>query len=79
MYVKNNEAIYFDGFGVEYVPKEIKKFIANKDIETNIIIIQAYDSIICGYFYILFIDFMFKGKTLNEITNLFSPRDFLKK
>ena len=23
---KNNEVIYFDSFGVEYIPKEIKKF-----------------------------------------------------
>ena len=35
--------------------------------------IQAYDSIMCGYFYIGFIDFMFAGKTLTEFTNLFLP------
>ena len=34
---------------------------------------QAYDSIICGYFCIEFIDFMLK-----EHTNLFSPNDFEK-
>ena len=43
---------------------------------TNIFRIQAYDSIICGYFCIGFIDFMFKAKTLTEYTNLFSPNDF---
>ena len=48
LYVKNDEVIYFDSFGVEYVPKEIKKFIGNKDIKTNIFRIQAYNSIICG-------------------------------
>ena len=31
-----------------------------------------------GYFYIGFIDFMFKGKTLTEFTNLFSPNNFEK-
>ena len=31
-----------------------------------------------GYFYIWFIDFMFKGKTLTEHENLFSPNDFKK-
>ena len=31
-----------------------------------------------GYFCIGFIDFMFKGKTLTEYTNLFSPNDFKK-
>ena len=32
----------------------------------------------CGYFFIGFIDFMFKGKTLTEFTNLFSPNNFEK-
>ena len=76
LYIKNNEVIYFDSFGVEYVPKEI--FIGNKDIKTNLFRIQAYDSIMCGYFCILFIDFMFQGKSLVDFTNLFSPYDFLK-
>ena len=37
-----------------------------------------YDSIICGYFCIEFIDFMFKRKTLTDFTNLFPPNDFKK-
>ena len=78
LHSKNNEVIYFDSFGVEYIPKEIKKFIGKKDIKTNIFKIQAYDSIMCGYFCMLFIDFMFKGTTLNDFTNLFSPYDFKK-
>ena len=45
----------------------------------NIFRIQGYDSIICGYFCIGFINFMFKGKTLNDYTNLFSLDDFEKK
>ena len=49
-------------FGVEHIPKEIKAFINNKNIITNIFRIQAYDSIMCGYFCIGFIDFMLKGK-----------------
>ena len=32
LFVKNNEVIYFDSFCVEYIPKELKKFIRNKDI-----------------------------------------------
>ena len=32
----------------------------------------------CGYFCIAFIDFMFKGKSLTEYTNLFSTNDFKK-
>ena len=40
--------------------------------------IQAYDSIMCGYFCIGFIDFMLKGKSLLEYTNLFSPNEYKK-
>ena len=32
----------------------------------------------CRYFCILFIEFMFKVKTLNDFANLFSPNDFKK-
>ena len=78
LYVKNNDITYFDSFGVEHIPKEIKAFIKNGNIKTNIFRIQAYDSIMCGYFCIGFINFMFKGKTLTEFTNLFSPSNFKK-
>ena len=50
LHVKNNEVIYFDSFGVEHVPKEIKEFIGHKNIKTNIFRIQASNSIMCGYF-----------------------------
>ena len=36
MYVNGNNVTYFDSFGVEYIPKEIKKLIGNKSITTNI-------------------------------------------
>ena len=32
----------------------------------------------CGYFCIGFIDFMLKGKSLPDYTNLFSPNDYEK-
>ena len=78
--------IYFDSFGVEHILKEIKTFIIrtsssalhNKNIKTNIFRIQAYDSIMCGYFCIGFIDFMLAGKTLTKYTNLLSPNNFKK-
>ena len=54
------------------------KFIARKKIITNIYRIQAYDSIMCGYFCIGFINFMFNGKSLTDYTNLFSPNDLKK-
>ena len=76
LHVNNNDVSYFDSFGVEHIPKEIKIFINNKNFKTNIFRIQAYDSVMCGYFCIWFIDFMFKGKTLTEYTNLFWPNNF---
>ena len=39
---------------------------------------QAYDSILCGYFCIGFIDFMLKIKILLEYTNLFFPNEYKK-
>ena len=78
LYVRSNDISYFDSFGVEHIPKKIKEFLKNKSIKTNIFRIQAYDSIMCGYFCIVFINFIFKGKTLTEFTNLFSPYDFKK-
>ena len=45
LYVKNNEVIYFGSFGVEHAPKEIKKLIGHKDIETNMFRIKADNSI----------------------------------
>ena len=78
LYVNANNIVYFDSFGVEYIRKEIKKFIGNKNIITNIYRIQAYESIVCGYFHIGFIDFMLKGRSLPDYTNLFSPNDYEK-
>ena len=77
LYISNN-CIYFDSFGVEHIPNEIKQFIGNKDIISNIFRLQAYDSIMCGYFCLAFIDFMLAGKTLLQFTKLFSPYDFRK-
>ena len=49
-----------------------------KKIKASTFRIQAYDSIMCGYFSIEFINYMLKGKTLFDYTNLFSPNDFKK-
>ena len=58
LYALNNNVTYFDSFGVEHIPKEIKIFIDKSIVVTNIFRIQAYDSVMCGYFCIGFIDFM---------------------
>ena len=76
LYVNNKTIMYFDSFGVEHIPKEIMKFIGNKNIITNIFRIKAYDSIMCGYFCIGFINVMLNGNSLTDYTSLFSPNDF---
>ena len=76
LYVNNKIVTYFDSFGVEHIPKEIMKFIARKKIIGNIYRTQAYDSIMCGYFCIGFINFMFNGESLTDYANLFPPNDF---
>ena len=72
LYVNNNNNItYFDSFGVENIPTEIKIFINNKNIKPNIFRIQACDSIMCGYFCNGFIGFMLAGKSLLNLQIIF--------
>ena len=78
LYVSNKSVTYFDSFGVEQIPKEIKKFINNKNIIANIYRVQNYDSIMFSYFSIGFISYMIMGKSLTDFTNLFSPNNFKK-
>ena len=63
-------------FGVKHIPNKVKQFIGKKNITTNIYRIQEYDSIMCGYFCIRFINFMLTDKSLTDFTNLFSPKKF---
>ena len=78
LFCSRSEIIYFDSFGVEHIPEEIKEFIGNKSIKANIFRIQANNSVMCGYFCIRFIDFTLAGKKLIDFTDLFSPYDFDK-
>ena len=73
-----SEIVYFDSFGVEHVPEEIKEFAGNKNIIANIFRVQANNSVICGYFCIGFIDFMLADKKLTDFTISFSSHDFEK-
>ena len=61
LYVNIKTATYFDSFGIEHIPKEIRVFIGDKDIISSICKIQSYDSIMCGYYCIGFTDYMLKG------------------
>ena len=78
LFCNRNEIVYFDSFGVEHVPEKIKKFVGNKNITANLFRVQANNSVMCGYFYTGYIDFMLAGKKLTDYTNMFSPYDFKK-
>ena len=78
LFCNRNEIIYFDSFGVEHVPEEIKEFVGNENIKANIFLVQANDSGMCGYFCIGFIDFMLAGKNMTDFTSQFPPHDFKK-
>ena len=64
--------MYFDSFGIEYIPNKIK----DKSIIHNIFRIQSDNTIMCGFYYIAFIEYMIAGKGLLDYTNLFSPNDY---
>lgn len=55
-----------------------KKFVINKNITANSCRIQTYGSPMCRYCCIWFIDFMSKGKTSLDYTNLFPPDEYKK-
>ena len=71
MYVNGSRVTYFPSLGAKKISKEITKLISSRNIITNAFRIQAYDLIMCGYFYIGSIGIMFKDKSLHE--SLFSP------
>ena len=73
LFCNRSKTVYFDSFGVEHVPGEIKEFVGNKNIITNIFRVQANDSVMCRYFCIGFIDFMLASKKLTYFTNMLSP------
>ena len=78
LFCKKNEIVYFDSFGVEHVPEEIKEFIKNKNIKANIFRVQSNNTIACSYFCIGFIDFMLADKKLTDFMSMFCPHDFEK-
>ena len=73
IFVNSTEVIYFDSFGVEYIPKELMErtehsSLGNKNIKTSIFRIQDNSSIMCSYFCILFIEYMLNNKTFTNFT-----------
>ena len=74
LHSSNIKVTYTYSFGVEHVTNKIKEFIRNKNMQANMFLIQAYDSVMYGYF-CEFIDFMLKYKSLTDFNNLISPND----
>ena len=72
LFIDKSTTVYFDSFGIEYIPNKIK----DKSIIHNIFRIQSDNTIMCGFYYIAFIEYMIAGKGLLDYTNLFSPNDY---
>ena len=55
-------AVYFDSFGIKYIPQEVLNKTKYKSITQNIFRIQNDDSIICGFYFIAFREYILAGK-----------------
>ena len=76
--MNGNNPAYFDSFGDGHISKEIKNCIENKKIVTSIYKIQIDGLKMYWHFWVGFIDFMLKGKSLLDYTNLFSHSKYEK-
>ena len=63
LFIDRNTAVYFDSFGIEYIPQEVLNKIRDKSITHNIVTIQDDNSVMCA---------------LLDYTNLFSPNHYKK-
>ena len=70
--------MYFDSFGIEYISQEVLSKIKDKSITQNIFRTQSDDFIMCGFYYIAFIEYMIVGRNLLHYNSLFSPNDYEK-
>ena len=70
LFIDRNTSVYFDSFGIEYIPQEVLNKIKDKSITHNIFRIQGNESIMCGFYCIVFIEYMLAGKILLDYTLL---------
>ena len=78
LFIDKHLAVYFNSFGIEYIPQKVLNRIKGKSITHNIFRRQINESIMCRFFCIAFIEYMLAGKTLLDYTYLFSPNDYKK-
>ena len=70
LFIDRNTSVYFDSFGIQYIPQEVLNKIKDKSITHNIFRIQGNESIMCGFYCIVFIEYMLAGKILLDYTLL---------
>ena len=72
--------MYFDSFGIQYIPQDVlNKKTKPNSITHNIFKMQSHDSIMCELFCIFFIEYMIAKKMLLNYKNSFPPNDYQKK
>ena len=67
----------FDSFEIKYIAKEVLNKIKDKSTH-SIFRIQDDDSVICGFYCIAFIEYMFAEKTLLDYAILFLLNNYRK-
>ena len=72
LYANVDNVTYFDNAGVEYIQKKVKKLYVTK---TSQQIFIEYKQMIQQYAGLVFINFMLKGISFLDYTNLFSPKE----
>ena len=75
LFIDKNTAVFFDSFGVKYIPEEVLSKMKDKVIAHNIFRIRDDDSIICEFYCIAFIGYILVGKMLLDDTKLFFRND----
>ena len=78
LFINKNIDIYFNCFGIEYIPQEVLNKIRDKSITHIIFRIQDNESTMCRFYCIAFIEYMLARRTLLDYTNLFSLNDYKK-
>ena len=76
LFIDKTLAVYFNAFEIESISQEVLIKIRGKSFTHNIFRIQENESIMCGFYCVTFIGYMFSRKTLSDCTNLFSSNDY---
>ena len=76
LFIDRNTALYFDSFGIKYIPQEVLNKIKDKSIIHNIFRIQDNEPTMSGFYCIALIEYMLSEKTLLAYTNLLSLNDY---